>query len=961
MYMKTLNRYITLLVLVLLANSAISHVNGQTLHMYKGSKHQKGYLTSSIDSLKFEENGSETQISLYKDNIKFNAGALGRIDSMYVSDAKYDGEGNKLNILDLDLMGNLNDIPSQLSQGYFIFGKQEHETDMSYPAYMIAQTQLLGDMYPGSADNVVYDWYKTYNVVDKNMSSNSYPAYLTWYTFYKYIDKANQILAITKEVSADDVNSYTNAVAAVARVYRAFSYYMLTVLYEPKENIYTDCSNVLGLTVPIVTENTTTEQAANNPRATHDEMIEFILEDLDAAEEALKAYDFNNLKIPNLAVVYGIRAKVHLWDEDYENAAKYARLAIDTSGAAPEGDNQWLNWGFTEATQGWMWYTSYDVNKMGNLCNFVGWMSPEAEWGYSSLTMPVIDRSLYDVISDTDFRKQSFVDPDRNKYNYEVARGSDWLTDKPDYLALKFRCKYHAVEDYRIGAVSDVPIMRVEEMYLIEAEAVGMSRGLEEGKELLNNFVRSYRDVSYSCNATTLRTFQFNVLTQMRIEFWGEGNAFPLAKRLQFGVVQNYSGTNAPDESYKINCEGIKPTWNMVIPNAAMEKNVALINNPDPTNTVEYPSEIDMSIYEKYNDNNNNDEWSEWEKVGTCTYNLAGYWSGTHSDLPLYYRECLLNDIDAQFHLEGVANEMNLTINYNRQTGECQVPVHFVTEDQTFGPVYVSDIPHYPLQSGLTYEKYPCTYNAETGTFSLNLIYFISTELGSTADGYFTIGVETIQRDGFYVPDTRITGAPIEDYVGEWSVTATWEGKVSSYVGNIQQVEIDGDVYLLGTGFSGPLGADIGYDDSFLMLYDAETGLITMPAQNCADLEYDGNTYNTILGLCDSESGQIYGSGALVGGFNKDGKIVFTNHPDNSVQYDSWMFYAIDFSVISDFIGLELAPATEVSEAPAKTLELRGFKGGLKKIDTSNVIDVKDNIMKVNKSFMLNANELKQF
>ena len=73
---------------------------------------------------------------------------------------------------------------------------------------------------------------------------------------------------------------------------------MLTVFYEPKANIYTDCTDVLGLTVPIVTESTTNEIAENNPRATHDEMIAFIISDLQKAEEYLKSSAQENKKLP---------------------------------------------------------------------------------------------------------------------------------------------------------------------------------------------------------------------------------------------------------------------------------------------------------------------------------------------------------------------------------------------------------------------------------------------------------------------------------------------------------------------------------------------------------------------------------------------------------------------------------------------------------------------------------------
>ena len=46
------------------------------------------------------------------------------------------------------LEASLNGIPSQMTQGYYVYDEQEHETDMSYPQFMIAQTEMLGDMYP---------------------------------------------------------------------------------------------------------------------------------------------------------------------------------------------------------------------------------------------------------------------------------------------------------------------------------------------------------------------------------------------------------------------------------------------------------------------------------------------------------------------------------------------------------------------------------------------------------------------------------------------------------------------------------------------------------------------------------------------------------------------------------------------------------------------------------------------
>ena len=106
--------------------------------------------------------------------------------------------------------------------------------------------------------------------------------------------------------------------------------------------------------------------------------------------------------------------------------------------------------------------------------------------------------------------------------------------------------------------------------------------------------MKSYRDAEYVCEDTELRDFQLEVLAQMRIEFWGEGCAFQQAKRIQPGVMQNYEGTNAPNDKSKINCLGMKPTWNIVIPQSEVQVNVALQgkNNPNPTKTVLCPSEV---------------------------------------------------------------------------------------------------------------------------------------------------------------------------------------------------------------------------------------------------------------------------------------------------------------------------------------------------------------------------------
>ena len=145
--------------------------------------------------------------------------------------------------------------------------------------------------------------------------------------------------------------------------------------------------------------------------------------------------------------------------------------------------------------------------------------------------------------------------------------------------------------------------------------------------------------------------------------------------------------------------------------------------------------------------------WGAWKEM-KGTYNFSLYVSGAYA-IPVYYREHMLDATKGQFLLGFTKIGINedVIVDYNKETGACQVGIHYFLDNSTYGPVYLSDMPNYPLTEGLTYDAYPCTYDAEKGLFSLNLIYFISEALGSSASGYFAKGVETLQLDGYYVPD----------------------------------------------------------------------------------------------------------------------------------------------------------------------------------------------------------------
>lgn len=81
--------------------------------------------------------------------------------------------------------------------------------------------------------------------------------------------------------------------------------------------------------------------------------------------------------------------------------------------------------------------------------------------------------------------------------------------------------------------------MRVEEMYLIAAEAKAMTNA-PEGKSLVEEFVNTYRwtdsATHYSCNATTSEAVRDEIFFQRQIELWGEVFEYIDRLRLNKGI-----------------------------------------------------------------------------------------------------------------------------------------------------------------------------------------------------------------------------------------------------------------------------------------------------------------------------------------------------------------------------------------------------------------------------------------
>lgn len=467
-----------------------------------------------------------------------------------------------------------------------------YHNNFGYGAMMHIRDLQTGDATQDMSDYGVwfYNWHR-----NQFMGQDYFYAQFQWLYYYSFMQAVNNVIsAINPETATAEQKGWLGA----AYAYRAMLYLDLGRCYEflPNDktsNINEDGNNVAGLTVPIVKAGMSETEARNNPRVSHEEMVAFIEEDLNLAEQYIvELTSTQGNVLPDLACAYGLKARLYMWDGQYAKAQEYARKAINTTPSDPMTQTECLNTttGFNVADP-WMWaaqQTSTTRTVTTGLVNWTSWVANQTTYGYSSMAGDpffMIDRKMYERISDTDFRKLEFKAPDDSPLASMVSYvDAQFKTILPTYSSVKFRPGNGNFKTNTVGSAVAYPLMRVEEMYFIEAEAAA-HQNASQGKALLEEFMKGYRDPQYSCNVSSQDDVVEEIVFQKRVELWGEGQSFFDIKRLNYSVTRGYPGTNVSDELARLNTNG-RPAWmNWVISLREYESNDALVgkNNPDPT------------------------------------------------------------------------------------------------------------------------------------------------------------------------------------------------------------------------------------------------------------------------------------------------------------------------------------------------------------------------------------------
>jgi hypothetical protein len=384
-----------------------------------------------------------------------------------------------------------------------------------------------------------------------------------WRFYYKIIGNANLIIAnIDNSVGP---KAEKDEIKGQALAYRAWAHFNLVQLFGERYKMGGGNSQ---LGVPIVLE-PITEGGARN---TVEEVYAQAITDIDAAIVLLD--EGRNAKSHiNINVAKGIKARIALTQGNWATAAslaKEARTGFELMSASQLYD------GFNDVSNPeWIWGSQQVDDQQTFFASYFAYMS----LNFSSTNIrgnpKAISRLLYNKIPATDARKKLW-DP-----NAASAALRDPFIDqvtlsnfaKRNFMNRKFVAQANA------SSVGDVPYMRAAEMYLIEAEALARGGNGTQAAQVLFALA-SQRDAAYTLTSNTGDALIEEIMTQRRIELWGEGFRFYDLKRLNLPLDR--VGSNHVDAviSGKFTEPAGSINWQWQIPIAELNANDKMVQNP---------------------------------------------------------------------------------------------------------------------------------------------------------------------------------------------------------------------------------------------------------------------------------------------------------------------------------------------------------------------------------------------
>lgn len=449
--------------------------------------------------------------------------------------------------------------------------------------------EVMGDDCIMGATGSGWYWYDCVYNVKSRYTSGGWRSYDLWNGYYTLISNANYI--IDAEETMEGTPSDVNYVIGQAYAIRAYCYFQLAN-YFARPYVKGDANRMREKCVPIYTE-PSAAGTKGQPRSSIEQTYAQIKSDIDKAV-ALLADSHNQTHKTHIdyQVANGIKSRIYLAMEDYEGAlaaAQAAQVGYTIANASEclagfnsvkQGDVMWGAEVITDQTPGW----GPILYHMDGLSMFVA----DGTQNYGFTAPKCLNAELYAKLGEKDVRRGWWLTYDQLVKDF----GYNNEDIQPNLMQYKFRFSDPS------QSLGDKMWMRVEEMYLTEAECLCRLGREADAQKVLNTLVQT-RDADYDCSGKTgttigkltssyTGTLLDEILIQRRIELWGEYGRLMDIRRLHQGF-QRTTAQGYPSDALLANTDVNDPNtwaWVLTIPQKEFDGNKNLIFNEDQNPTM---------------------------------------------------------------------------------------------------------------------------------------------------------------------------------------------------------------------------------------------------------------------------------------------------------------------------------------------------------------------------------------
>ena len=396
-----------------------------------------------------------------------------------------------------------------------------------YGAYYPLLADLNSDNgIAGGYNNTSLNEFGAYNVTSSNLFiQNMYVA------LYYTIATANGILTGDKAITDTSSQYLVTSVNGQALAIRAMAHFDLLRAF----GYHWDLTSPYG--IPVVTSVQTASDVV--PRSTVADTYTAIISDLQQSATLLNGDANRNPNYINPSIVNALLARVYLYKKDYANAASYATLVINDG-----------SFGLLDATSFPAIYTS--KNSKESVFELPFNQQNQSEYNISTYARP--DAASTEVLFIASQALQTFFQ----------NRPTDLRINLLDYSSPNFQpngrtLKYSSDISQKDNSAY---VIRIAEMYLIRAEALGRTNGLAD-----LNMVRTNRGLAALAPSDVPDdpTYAQAVADENQAEFNFEGHRyFDLART---GQVTNVLGMPVTNATFPIPLVQITATHGVVVQN----------------------------------------------------------------------------------------------------------------------------------------------------------------------------------------------------------------------------------------------------------------------------------------------------------------------------------------------------------------------------------------------------------